>query len=104
MDTLSSLVSQTIHRQIGHRAFVMLGARNIVGGEDFLEFKIGRNPKRVSHIRVTLDRRTDSYTLRFFHVGRAPTYPVTERDLVEGVYWDMLRDVIENHTGLYTSL
>jgi len=58
MNTLKTLVAQEIHRQIGQRASFMLGARNVVGGDDFLEFKIGKNPKRVSHIRITLDHGT----------------------------------------------
>ena len=41
MNTNNTFVAKEIHRQIGQRAFFMLGAMDIVAGEDFLEFKIG---------------------------------------------------------------
>ena len=81
----------------------MMGAKNLLGSEDALQFKIGRNAKRVTHIRVTLDA-TDTYTVEFIRVGRAPMFKTTPVADFSGVYADQLHAIIEANTGLYLSL
>lgn len=92
-----------IARQIGNRAFTMLGAKNLVGDEKSLTFKIGRNAKRVTHIKVTLTP-ADLYDVEFIKVGRAPGYKVETLAKTEGAFFDMLHELIETHTGMATSL
>lgn len=102
--TQTTWTSQTkIRNQIGHPAFVMMGAKNLIGGDDYLTFKIGRNAKRVTHIRVTLDP-TDTYKVEFIKVGRAPNFTTKTLAEFDGVYADMLHKMIEDNTGLYLSL
>ena len=96
-------IANTIRSQIGHGAFVMLGASNLLGGPSHLQFKIGRNVKRVTHITVTLDP-SDTYTVRFTRVGRSPNFKITEIAECAGVYADSLHAVIERHTDLCVSL
>lgn len=96
-------VAQTIAEQIGNRAFVMMGAKNILGGDDHLQFKIGQNGKGVTHVTVTL-ASDDTYTVKFTRVGRAPSYKITDLAEVSGVYVDSLKKTIEANTGLYLSL
>lgn len=96
-------VAKNIQKQLGERALYMLGAKNRVAADNFFEFRVMKNEKSVTHVRITLTP-ADTYTVRFFHVGRAPGYKVTERSQVEGVYVDKLHETIEGHTGLLTSL
>jgi hypothetical protein len=73
----------------------MTGATNFVSTEDSLTFKLGANPKRVSHVRVITP--ADPYAVSFFRVGRAPR-------IESDVYCSMLEGVFCEHTGLCTKL
>lgn len=97
-------IADTTRAQIGNGALYMLGAKNFTySKEGTLGFTIGRNPGKVTHIEIGL-AADDTYTMRFVKVGRAPKYTITELGQVTGVYCDMLCQVIEEKTGLYTSL
>ena len=90
-------VARTIFDQLGGERFVaMTGAKNFVGTEDSLTFKLGANPKRVSQVRVTLTP-ADLYAVSFFRVGRAPR-------IESDVYCGMLEGVFCEQTGLCTRL
>ncbi len=95
-------IANEIRNQIGQMGLTMMGAKNFIGGSDHLQFKIGRNAKRVTHIRITLDA-SDTYTVRFTRVGRAPKYTITELGEVEGVYVSDLRAILEG-TGMFLRL
>jgi len=90
-------VANEIRRQLGPWTFVMIGASKLVGGENFLQFNIGSNPKKVSKVRVALEP-SDTYQVSFY--GRQGKL-LSESD---DVYCDSLRDVIQSHTGLYTRI
>lgn len=103
--------AQTIAAQIGNRAFAMMGAKNLLGGDNHLQFKVGKNAKGVTHITVTLDP-SDTYTVKF---DKVTPYRMDRRTgemkggvktlaEVEGVYVDSLKTTIEANTGLYLSL
>lgn len=96
-------VANTIREQIGNRVFMMLGAKNLMGDEKSLTFQIGRNAQGVTHIRVQLDP-SDTYTMQFIKIGRAPGYKKTIVAEASDIYADNLRRVIESKTGMYTSL
>jgi hypothetical protein len=66
---MSMQVANVISEQIGHRAFVMMGASNLMGGESHLQFKIGTNSKTVTHVTVTLTSE-DLYIVRFDRVTK----------------------------------
>ncbi len=93
-------VAAIIQDQIGRKAFFMLGAKDLVSTEKSLRFKIGRNAKSVSHVEVTLDP-SDTYTVRFIRLRAGKTTVIAD---VSDVYVDSLHSVIEQHTGMYTSL
>lgn len=100
-------VAQTILAQLGGRMFVMMtGAKDILGhaGDDasspFVQFRIGRNAKGVSHVRVTLDP-SDTYTVKFMKNSVRGSKTLAE---ISDIYAENLRNVFEMHTGLYTSL
>lgn len=92
-------VANEIRNQLGHAAFVMMGARNLVGDEKSLQFKI-QGSRKATHVRITLDP-TDTYTVEFMKVRG---YDVKTVASLSMVYADGLRKVIETNTGLYLSL
>jgi hypothetical protein len=48
-------MARTALAQLGGERFVMMtGATSFIGSADSLTFKLGGNPKRVTHVRVTL--------------------------------------------------
>lgn len=98
---MSLVVANEIANQIGNRAFVMMGATNKMGWENGLQWKIGRNAKKVTHVVVTL-QDNDTYTVKFQRVGRS--YNVSTTAEVSNVYADQLHAVITEHTGLCLSL
>ena len=101
MSTAASLeVAETIRAQLGHHAAMMLGASGFVGDKNSLQFKIGRNVKKVTHIVITLVS-SDTYTVEFLKVGRLD-WKVLSR--AEGVDVSSLHRVIEAHTEMRTSL
>lgn len=90
-------VAKTILAQLGGERFVMMtGATNFVGGADSLTFKVGSNPKRVTHVRVTLTP-DDLYDVTFFKAGKGPQSQ-------DGIHREMLQEVIGANIGLYTTL
>lgn len=92
-------IANEIYRQIGKKAFFMLGAKNFVGDKDSLSFKISGS-KAYSHIKVRLNS-LDLYDMTFYKiVGNE----IKNEKTVEGLYFDMLHSTIEQETGLYTSL
>lgn len=94
-------VAETILAQLGGVRFIaMTGAKNLVGGERYLSLKLGRNASSITHMTITL-RGDDTYDVLF---QRVRGVKVTEVSKHEGVYVDMLADVIYNATGLLTSL
>ena len=105
------IVANAIREQIGNGAFVMMGAKNLLGGENHLQWKLGRVANKISHVTVTLDA-SDTYTVRFDKVTRIGFSAKTGKSTggvknvaeVEGVYADMLRKIIESNTGLCLSL
>src|ERR1700747_2333075 len=90
-------VAKTMLEQLGGEHFVaMTGAKNFVGTEDSLTFEVGRNPKHVSHVRVT-QTPDDLYAVTFFRRGKAP-------QIMDGICCDILQELFTNNTGLYISL
>ena len=79
----------------------MTGAKNLLGGEDSLQFRIGRGAKDgCNSVRITLDDVTDTYTVTFYKIGRGPTFKVTDLGAVSFVHADSLRRVFTDATGL----
>jgi hypothetical protein len=105
LQTNSNTIAQTILEQLEARkgCMMMLGARNIVGSKDGLTFAIGKNAKRVTHIRIVLD--ADTYTIEALRVWKSKGAPKCDTiDISSGVYVDRMHATIERMTGMYTSL
>ena len=95
-------IAHTIIEQLGGlRFFVMTGAKAPIALESGVSFKIGSNPKGITHVRVILTAN-DDYTMEFLKIRSTATHKLVSK--VEGVYNDNLQDVFTAHTGLYTRL
>ena len=92
--------AQTTIKQIGRKALVMIGAKSFVSLKDELTFRIGRNPKRITHIRIKLND-LDLYDMAFYQIRKGKVNPGKE---IKNVYCDQLCQIIENETKLLTSL
>lgn len=90
-----------IRQQIGAKALYMLGAKNFsFDAAGALAFRI-KGSKKVNYIKITLDRGMDLYNMELGKIW-GYNYKVVAEET--GLYDDMLNTIIENHTGLYTSL
>jgi hypothetical protein len=102
-NTVSLSVANTILQQIGGRRFVaMTGAKSFVGGDDFLSFKLPSNFAKdgINYVKITL-APNDTYTIDMMRLRGMNATPVW---FSEDIYADVLRDVIERHTGLSLTL
>jgi hypothetical protein len=89
--------SQTILAQLGGESFVVTsGAAGFVASGESLTFKPGRNPRRVTHVRVTVTH-DGLYDLTFFTIGKGPRS-------YDGVHGEMLQEVFAANTGLVRDL
>lgn len=104
LDEAVSQVAKTIQQQIGRKAFVMMGAKQLLGGKKSLMWSVGKNPKGVTKVRVTLTT-ADEYNVEFIRIrkkGGVPEAKVLKTE--KGVQVDNLRAVIEDGTGMRLSL
>jgi len=92
-------VANEIAKQIGGRAFFMMGTRHKLGGPNYLSFDI-RGSRVYQKVQVTLEP-DDTYKVEFFKFRK---YEISRYEEVKGVYVDQLRGVISEHTGLALSL
>ncbi|RYD66868.1 MAG: hypothetical protein EOP83_04030 [Verrucomicrobiaceae bacterium] len=105
------MIAETILQQLGGRRFqVMTGAKNFLGHENGLSFRIGRNTSGANRVMITLDP-SDTYTVEFQKVslprvnsdGKFVDGKVVVKAKSEDIYCDMLQECFTNNTGLYTS-
>ena len=95
-------VAKTILSQLGGNKFcVMTGAKNFVDHGDALSMKIGRNSSNSNYLKITLNMM-DLYDVHFSKVSKMGE----EKSVKEynNVFNDMLVEIFESHTGMYTKL
>lgn len=99
-------IAQTILQQLGGRRFaVMTGAKNFIGGENYLSFSLPRGFAKdgINKIKITLDP-CDTYT---FEAGKVTIRPTPKYETIftaDNVYDDGLQRVFTEATGLDTHL
>ena len=94
-------VAKTILEQLGGNKFcAMTGAKNLVGDENSLSMRIGRNSSNSNYLKITLNSM-DTYDMKFYRLWKFEEKSVTEYN---NIYNDMLTDTFTAHTGMYTSL
>lgn len=98
-------VSNEILRQLGGNKFrVMTGAKDFVGGERTLQFKLPSTPNFVNDginfVVITLEA-TDYYSIQFYRLWGRNLKEISRADPVSV---ETLRESFTLHTGLDTSL
>ena len=98
---VSKSQAQTIMKQLGGRKFEMLmGVKSKGVGKDGLILHIGRNPKKISHIIIDIDRGKDLYNITF---GKVFKYKFKVVKKLKGIGVEQMHDTIEKNTGLLTT-
>ena len=100
---MSNVVANTILNQIGGRRFIMMtGAKNFVASENGLTFSLpARSAKQgINKVRIVL-MPDDTYEMQFIKYANMLDKRIATST---GVYCDMLEDIFESQTGLYTSM
>jgi hypothetical protein len=97
-------VSKTILEQLGGRRFIaMTGAKNFVGSDNTLTFRLpGKNftKQSINSVQITLDAN-DTYTLTFARIRGGDVKVISmHRD----IYVENLRSTFTEVTGLDTHL
>jgi hypothetical protein len=93
-------IAQTILTQLGGNRFLaMAGAKNLVGGNETLSFKIPAS-NGINHVAITLDCN-DTYRVTFSKYAKLQLRIV---HTVGNVYADQLRALFTDQTGLAVSL
>ena len=95
-------VAKTILSQLGGNKFrMMTGAKNFLDHGDALSMKIGRNRSNSNYLKITLNMM-DLYDVHFSKVSKMGE----EKSVKEynNVFNDMLVEIFESHTGMYTKL
>ncbi len=94
-------VAETILQQLGGagRLRMFAGCKDFAGDENSVQFKVGKNEKKVTCCRIVLDA-SDTYTV-VFYAGRS----VNLKKVYEcsDVYNDSLVSIFEAQTGMYLS-
>jgi len=97
-----SAVANEIYRQLGGNRFrVMTGAKNMVSTENGIRMRIGRNKTNANYMEVVLNSM-DLYDITFAKVTKMGEMKSVKT--YDNVYNDMLVEIFESHTGMYTSL
>ena len=95
-------VATTILNQLGGNKFrVMTGAKNFMDHGNALSMRIGRNSSNSNYLKITLND-SDLYDVRFSKVTKMGEEKAVRE--FNDVYNDMLVEIFESHTGMYTSL
>lgn len=97
---MSLQVANTILAQLGGNKFLaMTGAKNLVGGDDTLRFKIPLS-NGINHVSITLDC-DDTYRITFGKFRKLELRIVHSQGTV---YADQLQTLFTDQTGLDTRL
>jgi len=96
---MKAAIATTILKQLGGIGFaVMTGAKDFVGLESGLMFRIPKAKDGINRVRVVLTP-ADDYTVEFWRTRRTSATLVETRDRV---YCDQLQAVFTSVTGLHT--
>ena len=94
-------VAIEIYRQLGGNRFkVMTGASNFACDNNMFICKIPMKKDRISHIKITLNAM-DTYDIDFISAYGGELKTISRH---EGIYCDMLQDVVSSRTGLALQL
>lgn len=89
-------IVETIRQQLGNGSLFMVGAKQLVAEERALRFRIMRNERGITHVRIEY-APDDTYTVEFLAVRGANVRTVAK---AEAVYVDAMHATLERETGL----
>jgi hypothetical protein len=97
-------VATTIIEQMGgtRRLQAMVGAHDFLGDDKSAQFGF-KGCRKANKCRVVYDYGSDLYTFELWHFNKR-TFDFKKVFELDGVYWDMLKSLFEEETGLYLSL
>lgn len=95
-------IAKTILSQLGGNRFIaMTGAKNFVGSDKDLSFKIGRNSTKTNLVKITYNYGKDLYEMHFYY---ASIKGLKELQMYDEVYAEDLQELFTRFTGLYTHI
>lgn len=96
-------IAGTIRQQLGPMAYQLLGVKSHSFGTDEgkanLSLVIGKNPKKVTHVKISYNVGQDLYEVKTYCIRGTKTWK--ELDEKKEIYVENLQDTIEAMTGLY---
>lgn len=99
-----SQVPQIILQQLGGSKFIaMTGAKEFIGGSEFLGFKIPKNRSSANRVTIKYFPAKDLYEIDFIKSERYGLNTKIVKSF-DNVYADQLRDIFTSVTGMETSL
>lgn len=100
----SKEIAQTIINQLGGKEFVVLtGSNGFIIHESGVSFRVGANPKKISHCTITLNSG-DLYNLIFYSTQYSENGQSLKNETeLTDIFCEDLKDVFESKTGLYVS-
>jgi hypothetical protein len=103
--TTDMTVAQTILEQLGGNRFkVMTGAKNFIGHNDGLSFRLpgagGFCKNGINYVFIKLEP-SDTYTVTFSRIRGMKSTQVAQHN---DIYFDALKDCISRETGLALSM
>jgi hypothetical protein len=94
-------VASTILEQLGGGRFILMtGAKDLVGDDDSLVFKIGKNARGVNLVKIKLTPM-DTYRMEFYRVKKGSAELLKA---LNDVYWEDLQRFFTDQTGMETKL
>ena len=112
---MTTLQASILLQQLGGNKFLaMTGTKNFLRGEvsetnpkAFLRMDLTRNKAGANRLRITLEAN-DTYTMEFYKMtlGKSTNWEakITNEQIFENVYEDMLQSIFTQVTGLRTAL
>lgn len=97
-------IATTILNQLGGKRFIaMTGSKDFVGSENSLQFKVIKNVKNVTHVKIEYSYGKDLYSVSFLK-WNARKFEFQVIANFDEQYAEDLQDRFEENTGLLTSL
>lgn len=100
-------VARTILDQLGGGRFiVMTGAKNFIGDERSLTFKIGKNCNNINYVRIVYNRIPDHYNMEFYRASVSKKTGPQKKEVAryDGIFFDQLQPLFTKTTGMDTHL
>ena len=100
MESTMEIAKEILNQLGGNKFIAMTGAKNLASGDKALSFKIMRNSKRITHVKIYLNSM-DTYDVTFYSIRDTK---IKNQYTLLGIYGDMLQSTFTKYTGLDTSL